>query len=174
MKTRKIYVVMVCLLGICITGNTYAQTSVNKASLFSGAANRETAKEINSSNAMVSLKVKEGFKRNFGENKEQYWSVVGKNYVSHFYAGGFRVNAMFNKNGRLIYTVKYGTAEQLPGNYKKIVKARYPEHNISMVTHVQEDDVDVWIVQVQDDIEVVTTRIADETLEQVNQFYKSK
>ncbi len=159
-------------LSLCIAGNTFAQTSVNKAALFSTPAkNDETEKAYSST---VNLKVQKAFMRQFAQATLESWSIVGQNFLSHFYFEGLQTNALFSKNGYLIYTISYGTEKQMPSYLRKLVKNEYPDHDITMASEIKQDNRDIWVVQLQDANEVITVRLENGEMEKVQQFNKSK
>jgi hypothetical protein len=49
------------------------------------------------------IKVQRSFISYFGETAENNWSMVGKNFLNRFHSNGVSINALFDKQGRLIY-----------------------------------------------------------------------
>lgn len=171
MKAPILYVLIACFTtGIC-AGNTGAQTAVNKAVLFSNAA-EESYKA--STKTIVNTKIKKAFIKEFGETTTGTWSVAGNNFVNHFYIDGRRVNALFSKNGRLIYTIIYGTETLLPADLKAFVQSEYQCHDITTVFEVMQQGRHIWVVQLKSNDKVITARIENGELEQTQQFTKSK
>ena len=171
MKARTFYTLCAGLF-LCITSDTFAQTSVNKASLFSTAVKNDELTKDNS--AVVNLKVQKAFMRQFGEVTSQSWRVAGQNFLSHFYMNGLPTNALFSKNGYLIYTITYSTEKQMPANLRKLVKSEYLDYDITMASEIKQDNRDIWVVQLQNTNEIITARIENGELEEVQQFNRSK
>jgi hypothetical protein len=62
----------------------------------------------------------------------------------------------------------------LPAALRKMVKSEYFDYSITAATEIKEDKRDIWVVQLQSDIEVIAVRIENREMEQVQQFYKSE
>ncbi len=172
MKAPILYALIACFTtGICAV-NTGAQTAANKAVLFSNAA-EESYKEA-STKTIVNTKIKKAFIKEFGETTTGAWSVAGNNFLNHFYIDGRRANALFSKNGRLIYTIIYGTETLLPADLKAFVQREYECHNINSVFEIMQQGRHIWVVQLQNNDKIITARIENGELEQTQQFTMSK
>lgn len=147
MKTKTFYAKVICsIVSIFILTNSFAADET----------------KVNANNSpYINMKVKRAFIKLFGEESEQNWSITGQNFLNRFHVNGVLTNALFSKNGQLIYTITYGTEKQLPAG-------------ITAATEIMEDKRDIWVVQLQNDSEVITVRIENREMEQVQQFYKSK
>ncbi len=147
MKTKTFYAKVICsIVSIFIFTNSFGADET----------------KVNANNSpYINMKVKRAFIKLFGEESEQNWSITGQNFLNRFHVNGVLTNALFSKNGQLIYTITYGTEKQLPAG-------------ITAATEIMEDKRDIWVVQLQNDSEVITVRIENREMEQVQQFYKSK
>lgn len=172
MKAPILYAFIACFATNIYTNSTGAQTAVNKATLFVNAAEKNYNEA--SGKTVVNAKIEKAFTKEFGEVATGSWSVAGKNFLNHFYIDGRRANALFSKNGHLIYTIIYGTETLLPADLKAFVQREYQCHDITMVFEIMQQGRHVWVVQLQNDNEVVTARIENGELEQTQQFARSK
>ena len=164
MKTETFYAKITCsIISIFILISSFAVAGTN--------ANINDSKNVS---PYVNMKVQRAFIKLFGEEREQNWSIVGQNFLNRFHVNGVLTNALFSKNGQLIYTITYGTEKNLPAAIRKIVKSEYFDYSITAATEIQEDKRDIWVVQLQNDIEVIAVRIENREMEQVQQFYKSE
>jgi hypothetical protein len=135
--------------GISITGEAAATESVNE-------------------------KVAKSFKKYFGDQAEENWSVVGTNFLNHFHANGILTSSMFDKKGNLIYTITYGGEQNMPADIKRNVKSEYYDYKITMAINVKENKRDIWVVTVEDEKQQITVRLEDGDMEQVRKIYLSK
>ncbi len=160
MKTKTFYAKVICsIVSIFIFTNSFGADET----------------KVNANNSpYINMKVKRAFIKLFGEESEQNWSITGQNFLNRFHVNGVLTNALFSKNGQLIYTITYGTEKQLPAGIRKMVKGEYIDYSITAATEIMEDKRDIWVVQLQNDSEVITVRIENREMEQVQQFYKSK
>ena len=164
MKTKTFYAKVICsIFGIFILINSFAAPETK--------ANTKISKNIS---PYVNLRVMRSFIKLFGEQSEQNWSMVGQNFLNRFHVDGLLTNALFAKNGQLIYTITYGTEKQLPAGTRRMVRSEYFDYSITSATEIMEDKRDIWVVQLQHASEVLSVRIENGEMEQVQQFYKSE
>ena len=55
-----------------------------------------------------------------------------------------------------------------------MVRSEYFDYSITSATEIMEDKRDIWVVQLQHASEVLSVRIENGEMEQVQQFYKSE
>lgn len=122
----------------------------------------------------VSNKIAKSFKKYFGEQAEQNWSIVGNNFLNRFHVNGVLTNSMFDKNGNLIYTIRYGTEQDMPEDVKRIVKSEYYDYSITMAVNVNESKRDIWVVTLVNATQQLTVRVEDGDMEQVQEINISK
>lgn len=165
---------IIFLLVAGLTGTTalQAQTSVTKAAVFSNAAKEKAGPA--GAGTKVNLKVQRAFERNFGTQATQNWSAVGRGFLNKFYVDGVPTHALYAPGGYLVYTIAYGTEKQMPAEIKSLVNCHYPGYTTNTVTEVKEDGRHIWVVQLQTDETVVTARIENNELEEVQRFKQSK
>ena len=118
------------------------------------------------------IKVQRSFISYFEETAENNWSMVGKDFLNRFHFNGVLINALFDKQGRLIYTISYGTEKNLPADVRKTVKSEYYDYAITMAIEVKESNRDIWVVKLDNTNEQITVRVEDNEMERVQQFQK--
>jgi len=163
------------------TAQSFAQAALRKnenakpvsISFITDASVTNNAGALFNLNAAASrIKVQRSFIAYFGENAENNWSMVGKDFLNRFHSNGLLINALFTKNGRLIYTIRYCTEKNLPADIRKIVKREYYDYTITMAIEVKESDRDIWVIKLDSPSEQITVRVEDGEMEQVQQFEK--
>ncbi len=180
MKTKIIITLLSCGL-LLITNTTFSQLALNKKNdnfiyAMSLALNTDTttrANVFNLNTVAKNIKVQRSFVSYFGENAENNWSMVGNDFLNRFHSNGILTNALFTKNGQLIYTITYGSEKNMPADLRKIVKREYYDYTITMAIEVKENNRDIWVVKLDNASEQITVRIEDGEMEQVQQFQKS-
>ncbi len=122
----------------------------------------------------VTNKVSRSFSKHFADASDQSWSIAGKNFLNSFYVKGLLTHALFSKNGGLIYIITYGGEKNMPADVRKIVKSEYYDYAITLAVEVKENNRDIWVVHLDSEQELITVRIEDGEMEQVEHFEKSK
>ena len=165
-----------------ITGNTFSQLAFNKKKidhvyLTQGINDTNFAKpDTNASKAIplnVNIRVQRSFILNFGDTSENNWSKAGDCYLNLFHSNGLRTIALFSKNGKLIYTIRYGLEKDLPADLRKTVKSEYYDYTITKTIELKEDDRDIWFVKLDTPKEQITVRLEDGDMEKTDQFQKT-
>ena len=146
------------------TNHVYLTSLVTNTILNAGA----DAFNLNASASNV--KVQRSFISYFGETAENNWSMVGKDFLNRFHSNGVLINALFDKQGRPIYIIRYGTEKNLPADVRKIIKSEYYDYAITMAIEVKENYRDIWVVKLDNSLEQTTVRVEDNEIEQVQQF----
>ena len=97
---------MGCYL-LLTTNKSFSQLALNKVSTdFFHSASLTSHTDVNAgTNAFASnSKVQKSFISYFGEAAENNWSMIGRDFINRFHSNGLLTNALFTKNGRLVYT----------------------------------------------------------------------
>lgn len=185
MKTIIIFRIVGCLLLLLTTKNSsFTQVTPNSKQLRKVYAvsenqkNNFTNSDYAPANASLAInnKVQKSFDQYFAGVTRQYWSEVGRDFHNSFYLNGVHNCALFSKNGRLIYSISYGSEKDLPADLRKIIKREYYDYDITMAIEVKvkEQDRNIWVVNMEDDTTYLTIRVEDGEMEQVQEFEKPK
>jgi hypothetical protein len=178
---KQIFFASLISLGLLGTVQSFSQVALHKnenaklssASLITNVPVTNSTHVLFNLNAVATnIKVQRSFISYFGENAENNWSMVGKNFRNRFHSNGLLTNALFTKNGWLIYTITYSTEKNLPADVRKIVKREYDDYTITMAIEVKENNRDIWVIKLDNSSEQITVRVEDGEMEQVQQFEK--
>lgn len=121
----------------------------------------------------VSEKVSKSFDRYFKGAENTRWYQANKDFLVKFILNDMDHNALFQKNGRLIYDIGYGEEDDLPKEIRTQIKSLYIDKNITRVVNVKELGRNIWIVNVEDKDNLVLLRIEEGELEEVSKLKKA-
>lgn len=165
MKNQLLYVAFAALLSTFGLSNVSAQTSNTNPLLFKAYIIASKANLIK-----ANAEVQRSFDKEPADTIEQNWSMVGDNFLNRFYVNGRPVSALFNISGNMIYAVMYGKEKDLPSGARWMIAKEYPGYTISAATEVKQNNRDIWVVQLKNTYEVITVRIENDAMEEVQQF----
>jgi hypothetical protein len=81
--------------------------------------------------------------------------------------------ALFQKNGSIVYHLTYGYEKNLPEDVRKLVKGNYVEYEILNAINVEQDNRNIWVINVQNDKKLVVVRVEGGQLEEVYNYDRS-
>jgi len=125
------------------------------------------------SSANVSKKVSDAFQSNFKNAVNATWYRLDKDYLVKFITGDMNNQALYKRNGALVYQISYGHENNLPKEVRRLVKSNYIDFNIVQAINVQENNRNIWVVNLEDNNKLIVARIEDDGLEEVYNFDKS-
>ncbi len=174
MTTKIILVLMSCIL-LLHANSSFSQVALNEkeidfAHLISSDTNTTLNANLDASTLKVvtaNIKLQRAFLSYFGEAADNNWRMAGQNYLNRFHSNGLLTNALFTKNGQLIYTIIYGTEKNLPADVRKMIKSEYYDYSITMATEIKEYNRDIWIVNLSNAPELICVAVEDGEMEQV-------
>ncbi len=120
----------------------------------------------------VNVKVARAFVKNFGNAENVNWKEKKDEYVAEFNLDGRLVMAWFKKTGNLYAANYYGSAKHLHDQQVELIKESYSGYSVVATTEVNVKGKLAWIITLQNDRYVRKVRIADETLEEVEVWYR--
>jgi hypothetical protein len=84
--------------------------------------------------------------------------------------------ALYDVKGNLIYTIYYGSEKDLPRDVRRLVRREYVgfEYNILQAIEVNEDNRNIWVINLSDDKSLITARVEDGIIEEVKHYRRSK
>lgn len=124
----------------------------------------------NSGTEMINRKIEKNFIGYFTGVTDESWSMAGKDFHCRFYINGILSDALFTKNGSLVYVVMHGNEKDMPSDVRKIVKSTYFDYTIIKAIEVKQNHEDIWIVKMKENLDHVTVRVEDGRMEVVEQF----
>ncbi len=166
-------------LTFAVATSSFAQYSVSKVSnvidanfnmeyTLEGVNHISNGKEITAD--MVSPKAIKSFNKSF-KNTTPSWYALNKSYLATFDKNGMKSRAVLTKGGYILYTISYGKENNLPKDVRKTIKSNYIDHNIGTVSEVTSAKRTAWVVNLQDDKELVLARVLDDgSLDEMQHF----
>jgi hypothetical protein len=121
----------------------------------------------------VTKAVEQSFQREFKGAIEPQWYRLNKNYLVTFIHDEMKNNALFKKNGRLIYNIRYGHEQNLPGEVRKQLQESYGDYNITNAVNVRENNRNIWVINLEGLKKLVLVRVEEGEMEEVGNFTKS-
>jgi hypothetical protein len=123
----------------------------------------------------VSKKVADIFKATFPDAENATWSKLNKDFLVDFITKDLKNRVLFQRNGSIVYHIKYGHEKNLPEEVRKLIKSTYSyvDLNITNAINVQEDRRNIWVVNLEDNKKLVVVRVEEGELEEVSSLNKS-
>ncbi len=122
----------------------------------------------------VNKAVTDAFEKKFKDAMDPQWYRLNKNYLVTFITGDMKNNALFKKNGRMVYHIRFGTESNLPEEIKQQVMSGYPDYNITRAVNVKMDNRDLWVVNLEGMKKWIIVRVEDGQMDEVENYNKTK
>ena len=119
-------------------------------------------------------KVDKAFKSTFSNAADPVWYQANKNYLVKFIDNDMKNNALFRKNGEMIYKISYGYDKDIPVDVSKMIKDKYDGYNVVVAFNVKQEQRDIWIVNLENDKNIVTARVEDGVLDEAKRLKKKE
>ncbi len=112
----------------------------------------------------ISTKAIRTFGKSFKDVTNLVWyGVDSKKYLAIFTSKDGRYSrALFAKNGYMYYGIRYGNEQSLADEQRRVIKSKYVEYTIDQVYEISADGQKVWVIDLQDDDNVVVVRLTAE------------
>lgn len=120
----------------------------------------------------VPEKVDEAFQSSFKQAQEPEWYMANKNFLVKFINNDMKNSALFRKNGQLVYNIAYGYEKDLPENVSDLVKQKYKGYNIVVAFNVKQEGRNIWVVNLENDKNIVMARIEEGVLDEASRTRK--
>lgn len=178
MKTAFIYRITISLFCLGIFIGTSGQQNFRQASgepyaQESHARHVETLSQLISSQKANHNILKHLTKNSIDEKKIQ-WDLLGQNISAHFKSKNTNTKMLFNKNGRLIYSIDYLTGENLPQEIRKKVMEDYWHYDISCAARVKEAGTLVYIINLEGKRDYINVVVEDGKIGEIAHYKKSE
>lgn len=121
----------------------------------------------------VNAAVDKAFKQQFKDAKNPEWYRMNKNFLVTFINEDMRNNALFKKNGQLIYQIRFGYEQNLPADIRTKVQQAYADYNITRAVNVRENNRDIWVVNLEGLKKLLIVRVEEGELEEVQSYTKA-
>lgn len=165
MTTQSKFRLLVLLACIFMGSNSFSQTS-NVRNLQFPLSNVAAGKAYS--------KILNRFESLFpgAENVNLY--PLKKNIAVSFRIKDVRYQVVFSNHGRPLYKITQGNQELLPANVSKLVKRWYGKFMINQAFLVEENDRQIWVVNLEDDSKYVIASVEDDVLNENLKYTKLK
>lgn len=121
----------------------------------------------------VNKAVSDAFARQFKDAMDPVWYRMNKDYLVSFITADMKNNALFKKNGRLVYHIRYGHQNNLPEDVLTKVQQAYADYNITNAVNVRENNRDIWVLNLEGLKKLIVVRVEEGELEEVGNYNKS-
>ncbi len=125
-----------------------------------------------SSDVSMNARLNKSFEKYFKNVSHLRWHQVNKNFLAKFIQNDMQNRALFTKNGYMIWQISFGAEKHLHPDVRKQVKSTYFDYNISAVFKVVQDKRTIWVINLEDDKNLVVVRIEGGEMEEVEQYKK--
>lgn len=122
----------------------------------------------------VPEKVDEAFQTTFKQAEEPEWYMANKNYLVKFINNDMKNNALYRKNGQMVYNISYGYEKDLPQNVSNLVKRKYKDYEIVVAFNVKQEGRDIWVVNLEDDKNLVIARVEEGVVDEASRTRKNR
>ena len=181
MKTTFIPRFSVLLLSLLIALNSFAQKAEYKnesASPSSPEISNTSASygnDIagNSESENINEKVLKHFNRKFSNADNIKWEEAEGNFLATFLTGETLNTSLFDKKGRMIYAINYGSEKDLPADVKYIITKKYINYTITSAAKILQDNRKIWVATLAGDRNYITARVEDGEIEEIENFQKA-
>lgn len=98
------------------------------------------------------------------------WYHADDNFLAQFTTGETSNNSLFDKRGRMIYSINYCSQKDLPVNIKKMINYQYKGYEITSVAKVLQDGRKIWVIKLAGKSNYITARVEDGEVQEVLNF----
>lgn len=121
----------------------------------------------------VEKAVTDAFTKGFKNATKAKWYDVDKSYLVKFINDDMENNALYKKNGSMVYHISYGYEKNLEADLKEMVLYSYPNYKITRAIRVKMENRDVWVLNLEGAERWILVRIEEGQLEEVKNFEKT-
>lgn len=122
----------------------------------------------------VPEKVNDAFQSTFKDAGDPVWYIANKNYLVKFINNDMKNNALFRKNGQLVYNISYGYEKDIPDNVSSLIKNRYKDYEVVVAFNVKQDNRDIWVVNLENEKSIVMARVEEGVLDEASRTKKGQ
>ncbi len=180
MKTQFNHFLIICLVSTLFISNTFGQVAFHKSKSTSSFKFGDMLANPVNDGSLVEARVSQpaliAFSNSFPNVANTKWFRVDKLYLVQFMKNENVNKALYDVKGNLIYTICYGTEKDLPRDVRRLVRREYVgfEYNILQAIEVNEDNRNIWVINLSDDKSLITARVEDGIIEEVKHYRRSK
>jgi len=120
--------------------------------------------------SLIPQEVTNAFKTNFKNAVNPRWYKIDKNYLIKFMTKDQNNHVLLHKNGSLYYHIGYGRENSLPEKLRDQLKREYPKGKITTAIHVNQDNRNIWLVNLEMGKLLILTREEDGDFREVERM----
>ncbi len=117
--------------------------------------------------------VKETFNSSFENAVNPEWYKLDTKYLVTFLTRDQKNRALYDKNGELIYHIRYGFEQNLPNDIRSMVKSNYNNYTITMAIAVNQNLRNIWVINMENKDRYIIVRVEDGEMEEVQNLVRT-
>jgi hypothetical protein len=94
-------------------------------------------------------------------------------YLAKFIENDMKQDALFSKEGNMIYNVIYGFEKNLPEEVRSKIAETYPDYKITYTAKVNQSNRDIWMINLEGFKSIMIVRYEDGDVGEINSYKKS-
>lgn len=106
---------------------------------------------VYANNPTVTEKVLKAFRETFAEAEKVSWHEINGQYSVHFLQSDVRYIVYYNKNGRILSSMRYYAPCMLPLNVLSAIKQQYPDRKYFGVTEITSGGNMAYFIKMEDE-----------------------
>jgi hypothetical protein len=151
-------------------GHTQASSLAAASAPATLATVASTTPYVDQAGMLVRSKVIGTFEKLFNNPADVKWNLSDNQYLASFNYNGHPCKALFKMNGGWLYTMKYGTQNELPRDVYRLLKATYIDYTIGVVNEVATPQGQAWIANLQDKDNLIVAKVVNGDLEELHSY----
>ena len=160
MRAQIIFRIAAVILITCNANNSFGQTMKTDT----------MPTVVITSKTAISPKVTAAFEAQFKNEVNPTWYNLNKNYMVKFVSQDQKNAALYNKNGYLIYHIKYGDKDNLPNDLTNMVYQKYKDCKITTAIHVEQESRSIWVVDLEYGQYLIMARIESDQVQEIQRL----
>ena len=114
------------------------------------------------------------FKKDFGHATDVKWSLENNGFMARFINDGRKTTVLFDKKGRIVYSIAEGTIKNLPSETRKLVRSIYYDFDITSTKEVNSYQKKAWFMNLEDETSYITIRVMNGEIVETGNYRKAK
>jgi hypothetical protein len=176
MKTIITSRICLSILALLLLSSSYAQKIAINASYNNSdfAINTMDVSSLEKivDNKKIESRILKYVNKHFKNTDDIRWEQADENLIATVHNEEAVTKYLFNKSGRIVYTIQSFSAKLVPANIKKMVLQYYRKYTITSASKIVESNRQVWVVKIDGKKSFATVRIEDGEMEEIENFDK--
>jgi hypothetical protein len=136
----------------------------------------DTINRNNFRNALMNkfnVKAVRRFERSFENTSDENWYILVDGLIVYFKQNGIQMKAAYDEKGHWLHTLSFYGERDLPYDVRKLVKREYFDYNIYFAVQIDNYEARVFIIKLEDEKTMITVRIWEDEMEEIEKYQKS-